>query len=109
VESDAMSLVDTAATWVVPKPVSCEVVRPATCAELIAPICAAVSDAKAAVLIEPICVLVSALTTLVDSAATSAGLRRDRVVVDRAEACPVVKPPNCAVLRVEMTEPTCVV
>ena len=86
VDSDEMSLVETAATWAVPKVLNCEVVIPATCAELMEPICAADSEAKPLVLIEPIWVLLSALTTLVDSAATSAVPNVDRVVVDRAEA-----------------------
>jgi len=86
VDSEEMSLVETAATCAVPKVLNCEVVMPATCAELMAPICAADSEAKPLVLMEPIWVLLRALTTLVDSAATSAVASVDRVVVERAEA-----------------------
>ena len=86
VESEEMSLVEIAVTWAVPKVANCEVLRPATCAEVMAPTCDAVNEAKPPVLIEPICVLVSALRTLVDSAATSPVLSPDSVVVDSAEA-----------------------
>ena len=44
-----------------------------------------------------------------DSAATSAVLSPDRVEVERDEACTVVKAPSCALPRLEITEPTCVV
>ena len=53
---------------------------------MIEPICEADSEAKPLVLMEPIWVLLRALTTLVDSAATSAVASVDRVVVERAEA-----------------------
>src|SRR5690348_15824847 len=82
VDSEEMSLVEIAATWAVPNPVNCEVLSPATCAEVIAPICVAVNEAKPAVLIEPIWVLVRALRTLVDRAATSAVLNPFRVEVE---------------------------
>src|ERR1700722_17401483 len=108
VDSEEMSLVETAATCAVPKLPNCAVLIPATCVEAIEPICAAVRDAKPAVLIEPICVLLRALTILVDSAATSAVLSPDSVEVERAEACTVVRAPSCPVLRLEITEPTCV-
>src|SRR5436309_1751851 len=98
-----MSLVETAATWAVPRLLNCEVLKPEICAEVIGPRCVAVSEAKPLVLIDPIWVLVSALTTLVDSAATSAVLSPDRVVVerDRSEERRVGK--GCGVLWLENT------
>src|SRR3569623_1228615 len=101
-----MSLVAIAATWLVPKPDSCDVLSPATWAEVIAPICVAVNEAKPEVLIAPICVLVRALTTLVDSAATSAVLNPFRVDAERPDACEVGNAPSWPVLRLLMTEAT---
>jgi len=86
VESEAMSLVEIAAIWAVPRPAICAVPIPDTWEEVMAPICALVRAAKPVSLSEPIWVLVRALTTLVDSAATSVVLSPFNVEVDSAEA-----------------------
>ena len=94
VDSEEMSLVAIAAVWAVPRVASCVVLKPETCAEVIEPTCAAVSAATPLVLMEPIWVVLRALRTLVDSAATSTLLSPFSVVVDRAEACEVVRAPS---------------
>ena len=108
VESCDTLPVEMATVCAVPKLANWVVLRPPTCEEVTALNWVAVKEAKELALMEPIWVLVRALTTLVDSAATSALLNPDKVVVDRAEACAVVKAPYCAVLRLEMTELSCV-
>src|SRR5581483_1393188 len=80
VESEEMSFVEIAATWAVPKVANCEVLSPATCTEVMAPICAALSEANPLVLMEPIWVLERVAMSLAERAPTSATLRLARVV-----------------------------
>jgi hypothetical protein len=99
VESEEMLFVETAVTWAVPKPLNCDVLKPETCAEVIALICEPLSEAKPLVVMEPIWVLVRAPMSLGESAATSPVLMDDRVVVLNCAAWPVVSAPMACVVR----------
>lgn len=72
---------------------------PETCAEVMAPICAAESEAKPVVVMEPIWVLVRAAMSLGAIAAMSAVLMDDRVVVLNVAAWLVVRALMACVVR----------